>query len=60
MLISGVERKNTEPCDADWAQLPRKDFIQWLKFQVLAEEELVKLVREPDKQFSDIYFDFVY
>ena len=36
------------------------DFIQWLKFQVLAEEELVKLVREPDKQLSDMSFDFVY
>lgn len=40
--------------------VPRKDFIQWLKFQVLAEEELVKLVREPDKQFSDMSFDFFF
>ena len=38
-----------------------RDFIQWVKFQVvLAEEELAKLVRELDKQFSDMSFDFVY
>ena len=36
------------------AQLPRREFIQWLKFQVLADEELAKLVRELDKQFSDM------
>ena len=40
--------------------VPRKDFIQWLKFPALAEEELVKLVGEPDKQFSDMSVDFVY